>query len=546
MAKTVSYRRNICLLIVAVLACAAVGRSETKAAGEVSSRATEQHSSAALAPLMSRLGMNLAGPTDWSTEFPFVDVFHLSRKWISQRRGTPWGKGPELERDANGWITRLAPDCWADTPLLTESHGHAPTGDYVCLYEGEGTIDFSNSKIVSRQSGRMVVRIDASRGGTFLSLRSTNPANYVRNIRVIMPGFEGSYRDEPFYPPFLQRWHEFNTFRFMDWMLTNGSRVSAWQERPTPGYCNCTEHGMPVETMVDLCNRLRVNPWFCMPHLASDDYVRHFARLVRQTLHPSLEVYLEYSNEVWNSQFPQHQYAEAKGKELSLGHADRPWEGAGMFYAQRSVEIFRIWEEAFGGHQRLVRVIAWQAAGGSYWNDKIVLSHQQAYRHTDALAIAPYITMCIGPKSKPDAQTVAQWNVEQVLDYAENEALPKSLEWIKIQKQVAENHGIKLVCYEAGQHLVGVAGGENNEALTQLFRAANRHPRMGAIYTKYLDAWRDLGGDLMCIFSSTARWSKWGSWGLTEYLDETDSDQPKFKAVTEWNRANPRRIGRAR
>ncbi len=160
-------------------------------------RAAKQHSSAALAPAMSRLGMNLAGLADWSTEFPFVDVLRLSRKWISQRKGTPWGKGPELERDANGWIKRLEPDCWADTPLLTESHGHAPAGDYVCLYDGEGTIDFSNSKIVSRQPGRMVVKIDTSRGGTFLSLRSTNPANYVRNIRVIMPGFEDSYRSEP-------------------------------------------------------------------------------------------------------------------------------------------------------------------------------------------------------------------------------------------------------------------------------------------------------------------------------------------------------------
>ncbi len=111
---------------------------------------------------------------------------------------------------------------------------------------------------------------------------------------------------------------------------------------------------------------------------------------------------------------------------------------------------------------------------------------------------------------------------------------------------MANKYALKLLCYEAGQHLVGVAGGENNEALTRLFQAANRHPRMGAIYTKYLDAWRDLGGDLMCIFSSTSRWSKWGSWGLTEYLDETEGDQPKLKAVTEWNRANLRRAGPVR
>lgn len=163
--------------------------------------------------------------------------------------------------------------------------------------------------------------------------------------------------------------------------------------------------------------------------------------------------------------------------------------------------------------------------------------------NADALAIAPYVTMCIGPKTKPDAATVAAWTVEQVLDHAETKALPEAVGWIRTQKEIAAKYGLQLIAYEAGQHLVGVGGGENNEAMTQLFHAANRHPRMGALYTKYLDAWRDAGGGLMCIFSSTGPWSKWGSWGLTEYLDEGENGQPKYKAVLEWNRANARAAG---
>jgi hypothetical protein len=86
-----------------------------------------QGDDAAITPAQSRLGMNLSGPADWSTEYAFVDVFRLSRKWISQRKGAPWGKGPELERDDNGWVKRLDPDCWADTPMLTEGHASAST-----------------------------------------------------------------------------------------------------------------------------------------------------------------------------------------------------------------------------------------------------------------------------------------------------------------------------------------------------------------------------------------------------------------------------------
>lgn len=482
--------------------------------------------------------MNLSGPADWNTEHPFVDVFRLSRQWISQKKGAPWGKGPELSLDANGWVKKLEPDCFAETPILTG--GHAPVGDYVCLYDGEGQVEFgANSKVVSREPGRIVVRIEAQKNGTFLSVRKTSEQNPVRNIRVIIPGFEKTYKTESFNPVFMNHWRGFNTLRFMDWMETNGSKQREWKDRPTMEDATWTIKGIPVEVMADLCTRLKANPWFCMPHLASDDYVRQFAKLVKARLNPELKIHIEYSNEVWNNMFKQHAYAEEQGKLLGLGPKERPWEGAAMFHARRSMEIFRIWEEVLGGHSQLVRVIAWQAAGGNYWTDKMLLAYNDAGKNCDALAIAPYMTFMPSPNSKSlKTDEVAKWSVEQVLDQVESKSLPECIGWMKTQKAVADKYGIKLICYEAGQHLVGVGGGENNNDLTKLLIAANHHPKMGAIYTKYLDAWRDLGGDLMCIFSSVSTSSKWGSWGLLEGADETSS--PKFDAVIEWNRKNIR------
>jgi hypothetical protein len=529
-------------LLIPGIALAVLSNGLTWSAGEPA-KAQTQPAPSDPPPVKSRLGINLAGPADWCTEYPFVDVFRLSRKWISQKKGESWGKGPALECDKNGWIRSLEPDCWAETPVLTG--GHAPVGQYVCLYEGEGTVDFNRAgKVVSREPGRIVVEIDPSREGIFLAIRKTDPNNYVRNIRLIIPGFEKTYRTEPFYPPFLKLWKGFNTYRFMDWMHTNGSKVSAWDDRATMESATWTEKGIPVEVMVDLCNRQKVNPWFCMPHLGTDDYVRNFARYVKQHLDPSLKVYVEYSNEVWNGIFEQARYAEGKAKELALGPKDRPWEGRAMYFAQRSLEIFKIWEDAFGGKDRLVRVIAWQAASGAYWTDGLLLGYRDTAKNADALAIAPYVTLCVPARSdKPGAltaDTVAAWTMDQLMDHVEKTALPESLKWIRTQKAVADKYGLKLIAYEAGQHLVGVAGGENNEAMTKLFLAANRHRRMGGIYTKYLDAWKQSGGDLMAIFSSTGRWSKWGSWGLTEFMEETEQDQPKLKAVMEWNRKNVR------
>lgn len=486
------------------------------------------------APSRSRLGINLAGPADWSTEHPFVDVFRLSRKWISQRQGEAWGKGPELKLDARGWITALEANCWTETPILTA--GHAPRGEYVCLYDGEGELDFkNNARVVARAPGRIVVDIDGAKGGVFVQLRRTNPTNHVRNIRVLMPGFEQSYREQVFHPTFLQRWSGMNTIRFMDWQETNGSKQRDWHDRPTLEDSNWTEKGIPIEVMVDLCNRLKINPWFCMPHLATDDYVRQFARLAKTRLDPALVVYVEYSNEVWNSQFAQTKHSETEGQRL--GFSDKAWEAGWRYCAFRSVQIHRLWENEFGGRDRLVRVIATQAAVPHVSEQK--LQFQDSWKHFDALAVAPYFSMNISPKGNretPGADEIANWPLERLLDFVAANSLPQAAEWTRKQKAIADRYKLKLIAYEAGQHLVGVGGGENNDALTALLQSANRHPRMKEFYTRYLDDWKQAGGELCCLFSSIGGYSKWGSWGLLEFADETGS--PKFDAVMKWNRGN--------
>ncbi|MCY3024302.1 MAG: hypothetical protein NTW87_35445 [Planctomycetota bacterium] len=493
------------------------------------------------APAKSLLAINLNGPADWNSELPFVDVFRLSRQWISQQKGKNWGQGPKLELDANGWIARLESGCHATSPILTVKR--APLGQYTLLYEGEGKIEFwpgDKARIVSSDPGRMVV--DLKSPELMVNVMEVNPEKPLRNIRFVMPGCEQTYKDNPFRQGFLDMWGPMSAYRFMDWMETNGSKIVKWSDRPKPEDATCTAKGVPLELMLDLCNRQLIEPWFCMPHQADDDFVRQFATMVRERLDPTLHVYIEYSNEVWNGGFVQHKYAEEKAKELGLGPKERPWEGAGMFHAQRSVEIFKLWEEVFGGKERLVRVIAWQAAGGEYWSDKMVLSFKDAGKNADALAIAPYITMCIpqkGGKGGLDAETVAGWTVEQVLEHAETKALPECIAWMKTQKKVADKYGLRLLAYEGGQHLVGVGGGENNQKMTDLFMAANRHPRMGEIYRKYYDAWKEAGGDLFCVFSSVGGWSKWGSWGLAEYYDDTPEKCPKLKATLDWAAANP-------
>jgi len=350
-----------------------------------------------------RLGMNLSGPADWNTELAFVDVFRMSRPWVSQRKGSRWGQGPALDLDEHGWVKRLETGCWAETPLCTIPNGHYPAGDYTVLYEGEGKLDVWNAAtVVSREPGRMVIRVDPARGGFFLRLMATNPANYVRNIRVIMPGFEKTYRQEPFHPVFLKRWQGVACLRFMDWMHTNGSKIRTWSERPKPEDATFSAKGVALEVMIDLANRLKADPWFCIPHLADDEFVRNFAQMVRERLDPDRKVYIEYSNEVWNGQFPQSRYAGEEG--MKLGFGQKPWEAAWCYTAYRSVQIFTIWQRVFGGTGRLVRVLPSQAAN-PYVSER-VLEFRDAFRQADALAIAPYISCNVSPRGTPGIDKV--------------------------------------------------------------------------------------------------------------------------------------------
>jgi len=192
------------------------------------------------------LGTNLSAVADYSRELPFVDVFKMARPWISQGTGLPWGQGPALAVDANGWITSLQAGQWAETILLDnalDDQAHYPTGQYTVLYDGEGTIafDLQSAGIVSQTPGRMVVNVPAGGNGVYLMVTATNPANPLRNIRFIMPGYESSYVAQPFNPAFLQSVQSYKTLRFMEWGLTNGRTCrtgpTARCRRTTRGRC---------------------------------------------------------------------------------------------------------------------------------------------------------------------------------------------------------------------------------------------------------------------------------------------------------------------
>lgn len=481
----------------------------------------------------AKLGTNLSDTADWQTQFSFVDVFKAARTWIPQHDPYDgiWDTGESIATDEHGWVTELAPGQAAANVVVTEQGGNYPAGEYIFLYDGQGTVEFHlDGQIVSEQPGRIVVQITPSDGGlTWLRITETNPADPLRNIRFIMPGFEDTYQQQVFHPAFLDSLSIYEVLRFMDWQNTDDTELAEWSDRTTlQTFSQATEGGVALEHMIDLCNRLQKHPWFCMPHRASDDFITQFATFVRDHLDPSLNIYIEYSNEVWNGIFPQHYYAQQQG--LAMGLSDDPWLATIRFHSLRSVQMFGLWENVFGGADRIVRVMGgW--ADSSYTNEEI-LDFQEAWQHTDALGTAPYF-----PRELDlSVQELEQMTVDQLVDYVE----ARIHESQDIPGMMADNHvltearGIGHITYEGGQHLVDFEH-TDNDVLTALFVGANRHPRMRELYDYYLRLWhQQSGGGLMTHFTHIGSYGRYGSWGSLEKQTQDPATAPKWLALIDY------------
>jgi hypothetical protein len=482
----------------------------------------------------SPLGMNLSEITYYSSDFPWVDGFRLSQPFLHQREGT-WELPDPFDKRADGYPRSLRPGHWAGCLMFVGVEGRYPGGNYTCLYDGKGRIEFDwSAKVISAQPGRMTVQVTPSRDGIWMRLVETDPADPVRNIRFIMPGFESTYRDQPWQPDFTNRWKEFKVLRFMDWLRTNNSKVKEWADRTPQDYqTQGTDQGVSGEEIAALCNSLKADPWICIPHQASDDYVRKCAELFKARLDTTLTLYVEYSNEVWNGQFDQHWYCGEQGMRLGLD-GDR-WLAALRYYSQRSVEIFAIFESVFGGRTRLHRVIAAQA--GNDWTGQTVLDWKDAYKKCDSIAIAPYFGGGLGDPATQGS--VSQMTQPQLLAELDRR-IANSMADLDKYVAVARDRGLAITGYEGGQHLAGHGGAENNQALTNLFTSANRNAGMEQLYDKYLAGWKARGAGMLCLFNSTMVYSKWGSWGALEYYDQdlTAPAAAKYRSMVKFIRAN--------
>lgn len=512
-----------------------------------------------------KLGANIAPMVDWSGEWMFTDVFKTARPWISGEKygcssNCPAGF-PSLILDASGWVksldsTRANGGQVARSVIFSAQTLQYLPGEYTVTYEGEGVIEFEGGVKDAAKSkpGMDIVNVAPGKTDNFvLKLVATDPnrnGRYIKNIQVLLPGFASHKGAVQFHPDFLKTLQPYSVIRFMDAMSTNGAAFKEYGD-----YAQMSDifwPTMPAEKIAELGNAIG-DVWVTMPHQFSDAAVRNFAEDLAGKLSANRKVYVEYSNEVWNSGFKQSgevarlgcpKYADLKSQcdqdsspgnsVLCEGHPGK-WNpacrtAAERYFSERSVELWNIFDGVFG-RSRVVHVMASQVGAGLH---RSLLDWKNAYQSTDVLAIAPYVGGEIGRNS-----TAANWSADRLFTELNTVSMSSALALVDKDAAALKSNpnyaNIKLVAYEGGQHLVGIGNNQSNTTMMNLFQSANRDPRMKTLYTQYLNGLQSRGMSLFVHFNSVQKWTKFGSWGAKEYTSQQCSASPKCDALAGFN-----------
>lgn len=529
------------------------------------------------------MAVTLAGVSDWSTQAPFLDHFKTARPWIGHLPGQ-WGGVTDADLqaagylDGNGWPTAIPPELGSiGTVILTDlpQNARSLAGRYVLRFDGQGIVEVSGRARDVRY-GKGEVRFDFTPGPGPVSIliqRTDRDGDYVRNITVMKEEHLAAHDSGALFNPlWLDRLDGFAALRMMNWMATNDSTQTGWEDRPLPQDYTWAQKGVPAEVMLALANTLGADPWFSMPHMADDSYVRQFARLVDEGLDEDLRTYVEYSNEVWNWQFQQAAWADAQ--------AQARWGGENLwmqFYGGRAAEVAQIWAEVFGeGSARLVRVIATQTGWLGLEEQLLTAPLWQAERpereapaaYFDAYAVTGYFGGILGSRertgqlrawiadSRAQARAIAssqgltgeaaaEFTQRHQYDAASAQAAAELRDGLisgdasdtlsdllgrvlPYHAKVAHDHGLDLIMYEGGTHVVGIGAVVDDPELTDFFTHFNYTEEMGALYQDLLSGWTAAGGALFNVFVDVSAPGKWGSWGALRTLSDSN---PRWDAV---------------
>ncbi len=479
---------------------------------------------------------------------PFVDAAKTLRAFENTDR-TP------AATDSQGWPTTDAITVlWDMRPIapwegsIDDPERHFPnvSGTYKCSFNGQATLsifegNFSTANQVydsgtNTTAFDLIVPTDADEWNNvvFISFTDTKRTSEsatntgITNLKAIRPGYPAD-TTQIFHTPFIDAINSasFSTWRAMGWVSANNTNLDypqqvEWSERKL--WTDATQEtwgdkleGGCWETVIWLSNEAGIDPWITIPIHASDDYITQLATLFKDNLNADRNVYVEWSNEVWNFLFWQTNYNNLWGQALGLSNVEH--------YAKRTAEISNIFKSVWGAsaiNDRVRVMNCWYDSGGlfqqqmNYINNNFGPPSQIIY----AIASANYLDV-------RDTGLLEYGTAQEILDGM----WAKSDSWVPYRQAAATVAGDWTLpgghcAYEGGSD----TGGGSTMNLPNRLAAERSAGMMDLMIHDLRDNWFPHDGQLFMCLELTSGYNRYGCWGLTD--DVTDPDRNyKFAAV---------------
>ena len=478
--------------------------------------------------------------------------------------------------DPNGWATS---DAWyflGDPAAI--AHGD---GTYAIKFSGQATIGLGSSgtlgtvksQTYDAATNTTTALLVTKTGVDLTDVRFTNTKRDavsatntgVTNIQIMRPSTPGGSTPYSFDTTFTQQAKTIagktNVLRFMDYLATNNNMAAAvWKDPANPDYSIKSEwtdrvspdtvklnptmykssrgKGGPLELAVAMGNETGRDIWINVPAGASDDYITKMAQTIKfgsdgvnpytsaqanpkyKPLAANLKVYVEYSNETWNtaSNFKQSdQIAYLAQKEydaeiasgtpgpLTYTPTTNKWYLTQRYNALMTKDIAETFGQVFGQGSLLntVRpILSWQYGNGNDTANQNLLVLDGYYNNVKGNFVAnpkgvnSYIygggsAMYYSPSDKS--------SVDNLIATAQQQTDARFTQ-IKTDIAFTTTFGLKRVAYEGGLSLDPGTSTENNLA-TKL--AALADARMKQVVIAQHNMWTNEGGDLLVYYFST-------------------------------------------
>jgi hypothetical protein len=536
-------------------------------------------------PGRASIGMNIGPANDYSTERPYADIMKTARPFTD-----PSGSG-NVATDVNGWPEAdFACYLWAGAASMNGTYSLSFTGQATNVKldgaESVGALTYDSAS--NTTSGTFVISA-ADKGSASLTMTGTQrtpsaaPGSGMTDIKIMRPTSPGASTTLPpstatqdlWNPQFTTLLRKVSTVRYMSYLGTNSNKQASWSDRALPGAASLNRQpagygweglGGPWEHVILLANETGTDAWIDIPALANDDYVTKVAQVFKcgsdgvlpwvgddgvtclpgvpayPPLDPSLHLYVEYSNELWNSagafgQSGQNNdlakaevgaYPSGKGP-LNFDGETNPWYWAWRRVANRLVQISTMFRSVFGDAAMMTQVrpvLETQQGNGqatlfqasvlllgyyaNLWGQGVATPHPPSYYVYGGGGSGYY-----NPANASSSVTLDNiWSSETMSVAA----------WAPVLKTDVDHTamlGIARTAYEAGPSFDSCGNG----AIDAIKAQAAGDARMTNAVVEHQTAWRSTGGSLIMYFVLAGDYQ----WGFTS--DVVSPSSPKLAAL---------------